>query len=236
MVEAETMGSHSWWSNRGDDSDMTLTRSVDLTSVQSATLNFSIWYQLEEGWDYAYIMASTDGGAHWDILPGQHTTNENPVGNAFGVGWTGSSSRTGRSGAQPEWLDETVDLSAYAGKEILIRFEYVTDDAVNLPGLLVDNISIPEIGLTDDGEHGSTEWDAQGWVLISNSLPQTWIVQLIEIGADGITLNRVDIDSAGHGQIEVDDLSGISEAVLVVSAAAPITTEPATYSYRIVQQ
>ena len=111
LVDADTRGAHSWWSNRGDDSDMTLTRPVDLTTAASATLNFSLWYDIEDGWDYAYVMASTDGGSHWDILPGKHTTDENPVGNAFGVGWTGISSRSGKTEAGPEWIEESVDLS-----------------------------------------------------------------------------------------------------------------------------
>ena len=45
-----------------------------------------------------------------------------------------------------------MDLTPYAGKEILVRFEMITDDAVNMPGLLIDKIAIPEIGYTDNVE------------------------------------------------------------------------------------
>ena len=75
-----------------------------------------------------------------------------------------------------------------------------------------------------------------GWVLTSNVLSQGWIVQLIEIGSDGITLSRMDVGSDGNGQFTVDDLSQISEAVLVVSAAAPVTTESASYSYEVTER
>ena len=55
-----------------------------------------------------------------------------------------------------------MDLSAYAGKEILLRFEMVTDDAVNKPGLLIDNLRIPEINWQDDVETGEQDWTSRG--------------------------------------------------------------------------
>ena len=45
------------------------------------------WYDIESGWDYAYVEASTDGGKLWQILNGKYATTDNPVGNAFGAGW-----------------------------------------------------------------------------------------------------------------------------------------------------
>ena len=39
-----------------------------------------------------------------------------------------------------------MDLSDYAGEEsVLLRFEYITDDGVNLDGILIDDVAIPEI-------------------------------------------------------------------------------------------
>ena len=103
------------------------------------------------------------------------------MGNAFGAGWTGiSGTRRGRPRQAPKWIDEQVDLTPFAGKEILLRFEMVTDDAVNQPGLLIDNIGIPEIGYQDDGETGAGGWEAVGWMLTDNSLAQRWLVQLLE--------------------------------------------------------
>ena len=159
-MDTTPQGAYSWWSNRGDHSDSTLTRAFDLSDAKSATLKFSTWYDIEDGWDYAYVEASTDGGKTWQILPGQHTTDKNPVGNAFGPGWTGVSGVPGTRPRQaPKWVNEQVDLTPFAGKEILVRFEMVTDDAVNEPGLLIDNIAIPEIGYQDDGEAGAAGWE-----------------------------------------------------------------------------
>ena len=60
-VEAKD-GKYYVWSNRGDESDMTLTRAFDLPAGKPATLEFDLWYDIEENWDYNYLEASTDGG------------------------------------------------------------------------------------------------------------------------------------------------------------------------------
>ncbi|MBM3944897.1 MAG: hypothetical protein FJ317_05320, partial [SAR202 cluster bacterium] len=114
-------GERCWWGNIGDAKNARLTRAFDLRGLEAATLDYWVWHDIEDGWDYAYVTISGDEGETWDILDGVHTTARNPVGNAFGPGYTGQSA---------EWVNERIDLSAYAGKQVLVRFEYVTDDAV----------------------------------------------------------------------------------------------------------
>ncbi len=232
LTSAVPQGVYSWWSNRGDQSNATLTRAFDLRGLTSATLTFSAWYDIEEGWDYAYVSISTDGGNRWQILRGRYTTDDNPVGNAFGPGWTGISG----GGTTPAWVEEQVDLTPFVGQEVLIRFEMVTDDAVNHAGLLIDNIAIPELGYTDDGESGEGGWEAAGWILTDNTVMQRWLVQLLAIGKNGdLTLQRMAVGPDGRGQLTLANLGDLDEAVLVISGLAPVTTEPATYSYEITQ-
>jgi immune inhibitor A len=229
LVDAEPKGTYSWWSNRGDDADATLTRAFDLRNAKAPKMTFSTWYDIEDGWDYLYLEVSEDGGKHWEILPGKYTTDKNPAGNAFGVGWTGMSG----GGSAPAWVNEEIDLTPYAGKEILMRFEYVTDDAVNRPGVLLDDIAISEIGYLDDGESGKAGWDAAGWVLTDNILPQRWLVQLLKVGPNGVTVQRMDVGADGRGQLAVDKLQDAEDVVLVISGLTPVTTEQASYSYSI---
>ena len=59
-------GSYAWWGNREDDFDARLTRSFDLSGVDEATLHSGTWYDIEDNWDYGYVMASTDGGHDLD--------------------------------------------------------------------------------------------------------------------------------------------------------------------------
>jgi hypothetical protein len=121
------------------------------------------------------------------------------------------------------------------GQEIQIRFEYVTDDAVNRPGWTIDDISIPEIDFYDDVEHGINNWQAEGFVRIDNTLPQHFLVQVLEIGDDTNT-RLMSLDEANYGTLTVDGLgSTVEQAILVVSGLTPITTEPASYQYKISQ-
>jgi len=238
-------GRYMWWSNRADDSDITLTRAFDLEGVDSATLQVWLWYDIEEDWDYAYIEVSTDGGKTWTILPGLYTTDYNPNGNSFGHAYTGKSgARQSRlfpvslsvvAPDRPHWVRESIDLTPYVGQEVLIRFEYVTDDAVNHPGLFVDDIAIPELGYFDDVESGEGGWEARGFIRTDNLLTQRWLVQFIEYGEEGISVRRMEIED-GKGEMRV---GGVRKevgrlAVMAVSALAPATTELASYEYEVI--
>jgi immune inhibitor A len=221
-------GVYEWWSNRGDDSDMTLTRSFDLSGVDQATLQFWTWYDIEEDWDFAYVEVSTDGGQTWNILPGRYTTAENKSGNSFGQAWTGISG----DGDIPQWVQEEVDLSAYAGQVIDVRFEYITDDAVNHAGFLLDDMTIPAIGYSDDVEAGDGNWQTAGFVRMDNTLPQHYVVQVIELG-DELRVQRMTLDEHNRGQMTVAGLGVTNDrVVLVVSGVTPFTTEVASYHYR----
>jgi hypothetical protein len=221
-------GAYQWWSNRGDDSNMTLTRKFDLSAVSEATLRFMVWYDIEQGWDFAFVAVSTDSGDTWQILPGRYTTSDNPSGNSFGHAWSGTS-----GGAEtPEWVQEEVDLTPYAGKTILVRFEYVTDDAVSHVGLMLDDIAIPQIGYFDDVEAGSAGWTAHGFARIDNVLPQRYLVQAILVG-DTPQVQRMLLDGANHGQLTIYGLgSEVDHVVLAVSGITPFTTQPTEYRLR----
>ncbi len=223
-------GRFAWWSNRADDSDTRLTREFDLTGVDKATLQMWMWYDLEDKYDYAYLEVSTDGGRTWTILRGKYTTDENPTGNAFGPGYTGKSG----GGDTPRWVQEEIDLTPYAGQKILIRLEYVTDDAVNYPGLFLDDVAIPEIGYQADFETDDGGWQAEGWIRTDNVLTQRWLVQIIEQSRRGVEVRRMAIGPDGKGAIAIDGLRRSSKiAVMVISAMAPVTTEVAPYQYTI---
>jgi immune inhibitor A len=232
-------GSYQWWSNRADESDTTLTRAFDLTGLEQATLQAWLWYDIEENYDYVYVEVSTDGGQTWDILPGKYTTGYNPSGNSFGHAYTGKSGveagASEASDATPQWVFEEMDLTAYAGQQILLRFEYITDDAYNSPGFCVDDISIPELGYHYDAEEDDG-WMALGFIRTDNTLSQRYLVQLIELGAE-TRVRRLDLDEAQRGQWVIEGLGGeVERAVLVVSALAPKTTELAGYQYSVKPQ
>jgi hypothetical protein len=227
-------GQFYWYANRQDSADATLTREFDLTKATKVTLQFWTWYDIEHTFDYAYVEVSADGGKSWTPLKGKYTTTDNPNGNSFGHAWSGKSGISPTSSATPRWVQESVDLRAYAGKKVQVRFEYVTDEGYNRPGFIVDDISIPEIGYTDDAESGSN-WTAEGFLRISNQLPQTWYVALIERGSTN-RVRVIPIDANGNGTITLSGLGSgkqIRDAILVISPQAPKTTEQANYTVTV---
>lgn len=228
-------GRFCWWGGNGDSIDATLEREFDLSGVDAATLEFWMWHEIEEDWDYAYASVSTDGGESWTTLDGEHTTREDPLGANYGAGLTGNSydnrgNNRGNNRGGAEWVQERMDLSPYAGAEsVLVRFEYITDDGVNLDGIVIDDIAVPELGFADDAETDG-EWRANGFRRIDNRLPQGFVLQVIEFGKDGsVSVRRVTDDSfsiEGFGDT-------LNYAALVIAPTTHETYQPAEYSLRV---
>jgi hypothetical protein len=221
-----------WWSNRGDDANPRLTRTVDLSALEAGapvTMTVDAWWNIEESYDYGYVQVSQNG-EEWRILPGQRTRSENPTGNALGPGYTGSSG----DDAAPAWVQEIYDLSEFAGAPLSVQFSYVTDDAVNTEGWFIGNVAIPAIGYADDFAGDISGWQSEGWVLTDNRLPQRWLVQLMEFDGDRLTgVTQLPVDADGRAEVVITDLGGQRSAVVAISGLTPRTTEPASYRYQI---
>ncbi len=219
-------GTFQWWSNMGDDIDSTLTREFNLSGLSKATLIFKTWFEIEKDWDYAYAEVSQDNGKTWVILQSSLTSSANPLGSSFGPGYTGNS---GGKDA-PAWVAEKLDLTPYVGGKVLVRFEYVTDGAVNNNGFAIDDISLPEIGYTSDFEVDDGGWSAEGFVRINNVLLQPYLVQIVEVG-DTTTVRKLSLDEAQQGSTIIRELgSQLKRAVVVVSGVSPYTTQKAPYT------
>ncbi len=259
-----------YWSGRGRNQSTTLTRAFDLSGVESATLNFDVWFDLVNQWNYAYVEVSADGGATWAVVRTEASSTRNANGAAYGPGYTGTSNPAGprpfpllgivfdadgmtvtdivadgpasttdlqagdqivgyegevwagppniigvladyapgdtfpllieRDGERfdvpvvlgahptrivdpaPLWLPQSVDLSAYAGSEILVRFEYVSLPEGENSGIAIDNITIPEIEFADDGT--GEGWTLNGWQQVANAVPQDFLVQVASLGTE----------------------------------------------------
>lgn len=215
-----------WWSDRADGLDSTLTRSVDLRNARSPTLSFWTWYRIEQDYDYAYVAISTDGGGRWEPLAAPGTTNDDPNGANLGNGFTGSSG----GGATPQWVREEIDLSPYAGRQVLLRFEYVTDQALNLEGFAVDDIEIP--GVLADGAETDGGWQAAGFVRSTNAVAQRFVVQLLRFESGGATVLRRVVDD-GTLRLDVDTTGDRRSPLLAVTGFAARTTELATFEIAV---
>ncbi|MCS6939495.1 MAG: immune inhibitor A [Roseiflexaceae bacterium] len=221
-------GRFAWWSNRGDESVSTLTRRLDLRNVSRATLTFRLWHELERDYDYAFVTVSTDGGRRWQTLPGITTRTDDPQGHNPGHGLTGISGAPDAAlgNARGRWIDERIDLTPFVGQEVLLRFWVISDAAINGPGVLLDDMRIAEIDFADGAETDDGGWEARGFVRTSGILPQRWIVRLVLFDGDETRIIAPEIDHQGRVSVHV---AAGQRAILLVSGAAPFTTEPALY-------
>ncbi|MBI4197593.1 MAG: immune inhibitor A [Chloroflexi bacterium] len=225
LPQQPPIGERCWWGNQGDSIDATLTGRFDLPPGKTLTLDYSLWYEIEQGWDFAYVEVSTDAGRTWDILEGKHTVRVDSLRNAFGPAYTGASGG---------WLRERIDLSPYAGNSILLRFEYVTDDAIHGAGLCLDDIALLGAGFSDDAESDAQAWEAQGFLRAPYQVEQEYLLRLIEVNAAGATVTAIPVGSDGAATFTLDaPAAGVDVAVLVVAPMNDRTLLPASFTLEL---
>lgn len=218
-------GSYTFWSNKGDSSDMSLEREFDFTGISTPiTLTYWTWYDIENNWDYLYLLSSTDE-KKWEIVITPSGTADNPTGSSYGWGYTGKTNG---------WRQESVDLSQFAGQKVKLRFEYVTDLAVNGEGFLLDDISIPAIHYSSDFETNDGGWQATGFARLQNILPQTFRLALVTKSSNGSTVQIIPIGTDQSADIPLTiGQNGAQEIVLVVTGTTRFTRELAAYQFDI---
>jgi hypothetical protein len=114
---------------------------------------------------------------------------------------------------------------------VLIRFDYVTDQAASYEGWLIDDLAIPELGLFDDFETPQTYWDSAGWVRISNSIPQDYLLQILDPQAGTVTrLMRPGDANSGAWDVELKGGQGL---ILAVSGIAADTYQAGPYQLNL---
>lgn len=133
---------------------------------------------------------------------------------------------------QPDWIEESVDLTPYIGGEVRVRFEYVTDQAFTRNGWVIDDIRIPEIGYFDNAETATGGWESEGWVRIANQLPQEFLVEVVE-SSPSPNVRRLLMPGEGTSGQWTIPVGPDAPAVLIVSGMTQYTTQPASYSLMV---
>lgn len=142
-----------YWFNRASNSHTYLRYEFDLTQGEEPpVLSYMAYANIEEGYDYAYVMIKPEQG-NWEMLQAPGMTDDDPTGNNLGWGYTGDFA----------WKEERVDLSKFAGQNVVVSFEYVTDAGIAESGLAIDDVTV-------NGETGETP-DASGVLIITGKTP-----------------------------------------------------------------
>jgi len=130
-------GTYSIYSGQGSNLRRNTRIAERLTVQPNDTLFFWAWYNIQSGFDYAYVQVSTDGGARWLEINGNLSTSQDPNHRNRNYGITGSSGGSWVLGAYP--------LNFFTGREIDVRFYYWTDGSGNNEGIYIDDVSPSDI-------------------------------------------------------------------------------------------
>jgi immune inhibitor A len=147
-------GSKMYWSTQGDEIETTMTH-----AATPGQLTAKVNYQIENGWDYAYLEANV--GGTWTPIATNRSATSNPNSQNQGQGITGSTAG--------QWVDLTGSLPAGTTQ---VRFRYWTDVAATQSGLRVDNIALNGTSIgTAESDEG---WAFDGFVTTTGSELQSF--------------------------------------------------------------
>jgi hypothetical protein len=113
-------------------------------------LTFDTLYEMEPFFDYGFVQVSTNGGKTYKSLENDLTIADyDPTAIQTVVDNLPGLNGNSGGGEIPEWISTSFDLSAYAGKTILLAFRYVTDSGVDLAGWWIDDVAVGGASIAD---------------------------------------------------------------------------------------
>ena len=145
--------------------------------TDNPTLTFTSVYNLEENFDYGFVVISTDGGKTYTTL-GNANTRATVKPAPAGVGFTGTS---------PIPVPQSFDLTPYAGKDVVLGFQYLSDPLVNLGGWYIDDVKLGSQLISD----GTVLAPFSTFSQISPVKVANWSVQIVGLDEDN---NRVHVE------------------------------------------
>jgi carboxypeptidase T len=115
------------------NSSITFNPTIDLTNALSASVSYMAKWEIEDGYDYAQFMVSTNNGSNWIPQCGKYTkTGSGNQHSGFPI----------YDGTQLTWVKEEIDLSDYLGEQIKFRFRFRSDWGDNRDGFYFDDFQV----------------------------------------------------------------------------------------------
>ncbi len=166
--------------NDNETNIVTMINAIGIPETNYAQLSFWAKWALEIGYDYVQIQVQTTGSSNWVTLSGKYTktgTNGTPV-------WDGFT----------DWVNEEIDLTAYAGQSIKLRFRLISDSGVTEDGYYFDEMNITAL----DVETGLQEsiLSAQNLQISPNPATQRVSIRFNHRTSDNASLSVCNL----HGQ------------------------------------
>ena len=115
---------------------------INLTTAVAAYLEYYARWEIEKNYDYTEIQISINNGVSFTPLCAKYTHDGN------------SNQDLGKplyDGFQRVWVKESVDLSAYIGQNIKLRFNMVAGGGVEYDGFYFDDITVKIVNASGTG-------------------------------------------------------------------------------------
>ena len=230
LIETEEGGEENkfWYAPPLNGMNAKLTGVFDLRNADRANLTYSVWYDLEEDFDFAYVSLSTDGGNSWVKLASQNELAED---DDFAYNGRSSSKQNSENG----WLEETISLDQYTGNTIHLRFDVLTDSAITGQGFALDNIVVNAAGDVTTYENETDGWQAEGFVHTGQKIPQHWAVTLVTKNPEtrDVVVEPLTLNDLNQGQWAVD--FGKDGGILIIMPQTPYGVDLANYWLQLSQ-
>ena len=115
-------------------SEMTLNNPLDFSEVADGYLQITSKWAIEEGWDWAQVLGSTDG-QNWVSLEGGYMSG----GGGQGIQSSGEFGYDGES----DWVTDNISLSQFSeSDQVYLQFKLSSDGFVTDDGIYIDDISV----------------------------------------------------------------------------------------------
>jgi hypothetical protein len=146
-VPGWTMTADGWWSGTGIDLQDASIVGTATVSAANPKLTIVTKYGIESFWDFGFVQVSADNGATWTSLSNAYTTSDyDPSAHPAIV-----ANLPGLTDYNPDWESWTTmnfDLTAYAGKTVMIRFRYMTDWGTTYEGWWINSATVSGTPMT----------------------------------------------------------------------------------------
>ncbi len=124
----------------------TTVSTINLTTAVAAYLEYYARWEIEKNYDYAEVQVTTNGTVFTPLCAKYtHDGNSNQ-----------DNSKPLYDGFQRKWVKESIDLSAYLGQNIKLRFNMVADGGVEYDGFYFDDITVKIVNTAGIGINQTT--------------------------------------------------------------------------------
>jgi carboxypeptidase T len=173
-----------------------LLNNLNLTGASYAHLQYWTKFALEKNYDEVTVQGSTNGGASWFPLCGKYETAPSSFGGTTPM----------YDGLQELFVKEEINLNAYLGQQLLVKFVLTSDGGYELDGFYFDDFVVRKLNtVTANIDQIAIENNvlifpnpSNGLITLKNSGETIYTVKLFnELGQEVIKSDKLEADEPG---------------------------------------